>query len=358
MGTFSCVSNTPIFQKLIRWAINIFLILGSFASTVLVLEGLLVFAVPPPIQWEDPQELYHPDTILGHRLAPRQHSFTHSFPVTTNSYGFRDREVSIEPSPDILRILCLGDSLTFGDGVAMDATYPKQVEALLNAAKPTLRYEVINAGVPSYDTWQEIAFFAHKGIEFKPDIVLLGFYGNDVVPRPSSVQAFLTKGGTLRRQGLGEKIPDRFVHALKRSRLLLLLKDRLGKVSNLVSPSDVYLHQQAILNDTPNEFVKRGWLEVEASIKQMVELQKVHRFRFIVVIFPMPDQMLDSYPNAQYPRVLKEILAKHQIESIDLQPRFTEQFRDFGSLFIEWDGHPNPKAYRIAAEEIARVISR
>jgi len=240
----------------------------------------------------------------------------------------------------------------------MDATYPKQVEALLNATNPTLRYEVINAGVPSYDTWQEIAFFAHRGIEFKPDIVLLGFYGNDVVPRPLSVQAFLSKGGTLRRQGLGEMIPDRLVHLLKRSRLLLLLKDRFGKFSNLVSPSNVYLHQEAMLNGTPNEFVERGWREVEASLKQMVELQKIYGFRLIVVIFPMPEQMLRSYPDAQYPRVLKEILAKYQIESIDLYSVFAKEFRGFGSLFIEWDGHPNPHAYRIAAEEIAREIGQ
>jgi len=199
------------------------------------MEGLLVFFVPPPIVWLDPQESYHADPKVGHRLVPGQHSYTHSFPVVTNSYGLRDREFSAVPSPGVVRILCLGDSLTFGNGVSVEDTYPKQLEAWLGH-EGTIKYEVINAGVSAYDTWQEVAYFEEWGIRLEPNTVVIGFYANDVVPKPERVNAYLTSDGTLRRQGFGGLLPDFAVHALKRSRLLLLLRDRVNKLYNRVRP--------------------------------------------------------------------------------------------------------------------------
>lgn len=331
------------------------LVVGSLITVCLLVEGVLAVFLPPPITWLDPQESYNFDPLLGHRLVPNQNSFTHSFSVSTNSHGFRDREVSLQPSPGIKRVLCLGDSLTFGDGVAVGDTYPKQLEVLLNSVGAR-RYEVINAGVPSYDTWQEGTFFKTRGIEFKPEIVVLGFYSNDVVPRPPAVQTLLTGGGTLRRQGLDGFVPDVVVHLLKRSRLVLFLKDRLGKLGSALHPSSEFLHQQSLLEGIPNDFVEQGWQEVEASLMVMAELQKPHKFKFLIVMFPMAEQLMREHPNAQYQVRLKAIAEKYHIPIIDLQPSFSREFRGFESLFIEWDGHPNPQAHRLAAEELARVL--
>jgi hypothetical protein len=41
---------------------------------------------------------------------------------------------------------------------------------------------------------------------------------------------------------------------------------------------------------------------------------------------------------------------------IDLLPSFQNKFKGFGSLFIEWDGHPNPAAYAIAATEVQQYM--
>ena len=318
------------------------LVVGSLVTVCLLAEGVLAVFLPPPIAWMDPQESYNFDPLLGHRLVPNQTSFTHSFAVSTNSHGFRDREVSLLPSPGIKRVLCIGDSLTFGDGVAAGDTYPKQLEVLLNSVGDQ-RYEVINAGVPSYDTWQEVTFFKTKGVEFKPDIVVLGFYSNDVVPRPPAVRALLTGGGTLRRQGFGGFVPDGVVHLLKSSRLVLFLKDRLGKLVNALYPSSEFLHQQSLLEGIPNDFVEQGWEEVEASLREMAELQKTHQFRFLIVMFPMAEQLMREYPNAQYQVRLKSIAEKYHIPIIDLQPSFSREFRGFESLFIEWESKPqNP----------------
>ncbi len=50
---------------------------------------------------------------------------------TTNSLGYRDHEFSREKE-DLYRIVCVGDSATFGDGVQLESTYSKRLEQLLN----------------------------------------------------------------------------------------------------------------------------------------------------------------------------------------------------------------------------------
>jgi hypothetical protein len=43
------------------------------------------------------------------------------------------------------------------------------------------RFEVINAGVPAYDTWQEWQLLRRIGLQLNPDLVLIGFFiGNDI----------------------------------------------------------------------------------------------------------------------------------------------------------------------------------
>lgn len=334
---------------------NIFILVSSVVTALLIAEGLLVFLVPPPIIWKDPQESYFSDQKVGHRLVPGQQSYTHSFPVVTNSYGMRDREFSSVSATDVVRILCLGDSLTFGDGVASGDTYPKQLEARLGQ-EGAIRYEVINAGVPSYDTWQEVVYFEEWGWRLKPNVVVIGFYANDVVPKPPKVNVMLTGDGMLRRQGVGGVLPDFVVHILKRSRLLLLLRDRVGKLSNVVSPSAEFLHQQSLLDGTQNPFVERGWQEVDSSLQRMAALKREQGFELLVVIFPMAEQLLRDSSRTHYQARVKVIADKYSIPSIDLLDSFKQEFTGFGSLFIEWDGHPNPRAHQIAAGEIAKVV--
>jgi lysophospholipase L1-like esterase len=342
--------------RYLRWVVNLSLVLVSLVSSALLAEIVLMAFLPNPIVWRDPQESYVHDPDLIHRLKPNQHAFTHSFPLETNSYGLRNGELSLQPSPNTLRILCVGDSLTFGNGVRSQDTYPKQLEALLNSDRQK-KYEVINAGVPAYDTWQEIAYLKRYGWQFKPNLVIIGFYANDIVPRPKNIPQIVDKYGSPRRAGLVGFLSDRTIHLFKRSRLLLFLKDRYGKLVNRLSPPPEYRHQYSLLNGTADESLRRGWREIDDSFAELSNLSRNYAFDVILVIFPMADQIVSKYPNAVYPAKVKEIAHEHNIRFIDMAPVFAENFSGFGSLFIEWDGHPNAKAYNLAAREIARYIS-
>jgi hypothetical protein len=70
----------------------------------------------------------------------------------------------------------------------------------------------------------------------------------------------------------------------------------------------------------------------------------------------MAEQLMNRYPNASYPAKVKAIAEKNHLSFIDMTPVFEKNFSGFGSLFIEWDGHPNAKAYHLTAKEIARFL--
>lgn len=346
-----------------RWIGNLLVTVGSLAVLFGAAEMVSALFVPAPTIWLYPQELYVYDPKLLHRLKPNQRAFTHSFPVITNSYGLRNEEFPLKPRPGVVRILCLGDSLTFGKGVAFTETYPKQLEIMLNASGRG-RYEVINGGVSAYDTWQEVTYLREDGWEFQPDLVIIGFYGNDIVPRPRHLDPSHNGVRSGDRDEVMRSRADWGIYWLKRSRILLLLRERVTQLMSRVQPSADVSHKLSLLRGTANDLVDAGWREIDSSFEELAALARKHHFGVLVVFFPMADEVVAKYPNASYPARAREIAARHGIPALDLLPAFARESPESSPLFIAWDGHPNARAYAIAAREIkdyvmsARVAAR
>ena len=101
-------------------------------------------------------------------------------PVSSNSMGFRGPEITQEKPADTVRIVGLGDSVMFGWGVRQEESYLAQLQDLLTEAYPQKTWEVINTGVPGYNTVMEVATMREKGLALEPDIVILNFVTNDL----------------------------------------------------------------------------------------------------------------------------------------------------------------------------------
>lgn len=149
-------------------------------------------------------EIYEPDPKLYWRLKPNQDCFTKvdHRPVHINALGTRGPEFQMEKPAGTFRILSLGDSRTFGWGLAEEETYSRRLEHLLKefqganiehpmAEKPpspsdgergnrpqslseAKRVEVINAGVNAWSYSQMAVYFRDAGLRFQPDVVMLG----------------------------------------------------------------------------------------------------------------------------------------------------------------------------------------
>ncbi len=120
------------------------------------------------------------DSVLGHRYRPGTRAVQRT-PEFTAEYaiGPDGRRVGTQ-HPDSLgvRVLVLGDSFTFGVGVAPDDAWTSVMARALAARG--LRVDLANAGVEAYDTRSEAHALVELAPSLQPQVVLLGFLANDV----------------------------------------------------------------------------------------------------------------------------------------------------------------------------------
>lgn len=117
------------------------------------------------------------DRTLGWRLIPeldvRRYTKEGTYNIKTNRYGQRS-EFDENASPTY-RILILGDSYAFGQGVNVEDRFDRFLESI-DAPDPV---QIINAGVVGYSSDQEFLYLEKEGTRFKPDMVILMTYPND-----------------------------------------------------------------------------------------------------------------------------------------------------------------------------------
>lgn len=101
--------------------------------------------------------------------------------LRTNGLGVRDERSLIPKDGGSLRILVVGDSMTFGHGVEREQAFPAVLERTLGSehGRPL---DVVNAGVTCWGQREEVAFLEHRAPDLAPDFVLLEFtVANDVL---------------------------------------------------------------------------------------------------------------------------------------------------------------------------------
>lgn len=138
------------------------------------------------------------DATLGWRNIPNWKATTFGKALTINSLGMRDREYETVKPPGVRRILVLGDSYTWGYGVADDEIYTEILEAALNAPNDDphegVSWEVLNTGVSGWGTDQQYLYLKEEGLRFEPDIVVVAFFVyNDPTDNTMSVRYGLSK---------------------------------------------------------------------------------------------------------------------------------------------------------------------
>jgi lysophospholipase L1-like esterase len=95
-------------------------------------------------------------------------------PVSINSIGLRGGEVPAR-RPGSRRVLCFGDSITFGYGAGDDETYPFHLGQLLGDG----HVEVLNAGVTGFTSHQVLGHVRRLLPMLRPDVVTVCIGWND-----------------------------------------------------------------------------------------------------------------------------------------------------------------------------------
>jgi len=174
------------------------------------------------------------DPTRGWGLRPGRWTFG-SATVSANSRGIRGRvEYSPGRRPGLRRVVVVGDSFTFGEGVGDDETYPAQLQARLGPG-----IEVINLGVHGYGHDQMLIHLREEGLRYQPDLVVLGYYADDVARNGLSFRDYAKPRYALREGALvleGSPVPPP-ARTLAREAFRSHLLDLLGMAWRRLRPT-------------------------------------------------------------------------------------------------------------------------
>jgi hypothetical protein len=287
----------------------------------------------PFIYSSDPRGYFGPGNTVHH---------------TTNSAGYRGGEIPLKKIAGIPRVLFLGDSFTFGEGVHDADVYSEQFEAL--AARAGKKVESVNLGIGGANTAQEYTLLEYAA-DLNPDHIVVGYGLNDArdplyyIVWENSVPRFLERPDPL-------TIYLRSLHPLASpfnwSRVLRILHgwdvNRRATTRILAYYHDLY---------RPNA---KGWQETKDAIRRFGEYQKTTGQPVTFIIFPLLFE-LDAYEYEEEHRLIHEELERNGLASIDLLPLLAGK-KDADLWVHPTDQHPNEIVHRIAAEALVEYFLR
>ena len=165
-------------KRLLPVVQNLSLALTSFAVALLIGEvGVRAFHLVPVNDYRKIVDPTAPWRLRpGSSMMEDQPEF--KVEIRINAAGYRDREFESNHTSRV-RIALIGDSFTFGTGVAAGERTSERMESELRAAGADC--EVYNFGKPGIDTWGAVDVLTRGVAPYHPEFVLLMFYvGNDI----------------------------------------------------------------------------------------------------------------------------------------------------------------------------------
>ncbi len=117
---------------------------------------------------------------IVYELRPRLDVVFGGARLTTSDSGYRGRDVTTPKPAGTYRIVGIGDSYMFGQGVADHETYLAQLPGLLKEGWPGRSVETVNLAVPGFNTVMAVATLRARGPALQPDLILIEVVGNDL----------------------------------------------------------------------------------------------------------------------------------------------------------------------------------
>lgn len=338
------------------------------------------------------------------RLKNNQVNTFHGIPFTTNSFGYRDDHISVEKPKNTKRILVVGDSISFGDSVLDNETYPEVLEDMLNndLKDEGIRIEVINTAAPGNSPFQEYHDL-QQGMKFNPDAVVLQFTLNDVIEQYAG-WVFEELGDSAVQKNditayteilLGMRDMSYAENVLKQnSALYLFLKDMQSRIRfRATSQEEVVARAQEqevytaekLVEDPHDPEVKKAWKNALTWIEKMAELAKAEDIPFIILATPFDFQFAREQRYAYPQRILQKFAKKQGVQYVDLLAELQQKFATTEALkktekpsttqvivatresapeklesfwqehFIDYD-HPSPKGHAFTANILQPVV--
>jgi hypothetical protein len=256
--------------------------------------------------------------------------------INTDGMGLRSKTSGEGCGPHLdheYRIAVVGDSVTFGEGVAhTEDTFPQVLEEALNREQRGVRVRVFNFGTSAYSVSVMTATLQHRMLEVEPDLVLMAIVPADFnLSRTPSVDAW----GYLSDNKLSGFLPgdSRLRPLLRKIHLLYLLRD--------------IIYPRLNHSRSAEEILDAGEMpESYAHVKEFKDIAVQHKLAYSIVLLPSGNSSFRNVP------------AQLQLEGISyvdfslLRDQFTQdQFQ--ASRF---DVHPSAMVHHQIGQSLAAYI--
>lgn len=330
------------------------LLLGTAAALTMLEVVVRVAGITPPLPLQYGDNV--PDDVIGYVRRPgstaegRSQSGEFTFRYQHNALGFRDRDHSEHKAVDMVRIVALGDSFTYGTGADFEETYLARVELQLNRRPGRHRpVEIIKLGLPRQYPLVERLTLQRYGLRFAPDIVMVALLPNDVIDS-------LRERGSTCVSASGYLVPCAAL-AWREAAVWLYLHSAVGRFvlqrwsSDGPSAADGARWDQVFADDGPYE---SGWRAVERELGRMQDRARQQGAAFVVVAVPQKPPWRDLHAYAE--TRLGRWSAAHGAVFV---PTLEALRAASTSRVLYWDrdGHCTPAGYAVIADAIVAGLT-
>jgi len=356
-GTPSAISSVKPSRRWRSICLNLSLGLGVSFAVVAAVEGILRISGKVPTEQIRGTSASEQARIPG-PFAPGQRVLDRNKPAiaytaTINSLGFRVPEVALPRAPGAFRILCLGDSYTFGAGVQDDQTWPWRLQEQVGREVRGTSIEVINGGVAGFTILDERLLLEEKISSIEPTGVILEFTGNDIsdLSKPVPIRKQMQEHARVKSQPIvGPLLVALQDTAIFNGLQMLLARYEAQRGGHGAVPT---IAPEAALVDPAGEPL---WALYEEHLIAIRDLLASKRIPFLFVAFPSSAQIPAGAPAGGEAR-LATMAGRLGVPFLDLLPALREAGARGDTLYLlPADGHPAPDAYAAAGEEIAGFV--
>ena len=335
---------------------TIVLTLLSTVFAMILLEFSVRIIIGEPQKEVLPVVRVKPDPDTGWVMLPLDEHYTYEKFVKLNSLGFRGPEVSSRDDNEY-RILVIGDSHVYGQGVADDELMTTVLEKKLAQSRASCSYTVINMGVRAYSTNNELALLKKTGLPLDPDHVIVFFFINDFDQVDIASRYNNFAGFDWYAFDFSDKPTDRII---QRWKLLQLARSSAA----LMWIYDIYKgwtskdnNINRILSGRKDDALQGSFEVTSKLLEEFRSLSHSHGFRLTLAVIPVAAQINNEYQNQLYQTALKNYADEVHMDYLDLLPAFRKYYELNNHLpVIAFDGHYDADGHVVMADSVFKHL--
>lgn len=278
-------------------------------------------------------------------LLPSKHVTWNGHAFSTNRWGMRDQEYTLEKPVDTLRIALLGPSHVMGNNVGDGETFESLVEERLNRERANGRYrrfEILNFAVDGYSLPQQLALLEDRVFKFSPDIVIATHYRDNAAMTEGFLLKVFQRGLPPDEPALAKLAAEQDLAAAGRHGLPVPFIWSRRLLTSFGVASRMPLAEVSARSRRSADSL------LVAGFNRFSELSRAHGVTPAVLALNV---VLDEVPDIP----LREAIAAAELPVLDLFDVFPAD--RLPSLRVApWDDHPNAEGHRIIAERLYQEL--